>query len=49
MPQTQLPQLLDLTQRLQKLDKRVSAVETCVTSRDFHLHTQFRDLDRKGG
>ncbi|WP_438381418.1 DUF2807 domain-containing protein [Asaia sp. BMEF1] len=49
MPQTQLPQLLDLTQRLQKLDKRVCAVETCVTSRDFHLHTQFRDLDRKGG
>ncbi|WP_336761665.1 DUF4097 family beta strand repeat-containing protein [Asaia sp. VD9] len=49
MPQTQLPQLLDLTQRLQKLDKRVGAVETCVTSRDFHLHTQFRDLNRSRG
>jgi len=46
MPETQLPQLLDLTQRLQKLDKRVSAAEACVTSRDFHLHTQFRDLNR---
>lgn len=47
MPQTQLPQLLDLTERLQRLDRRVGAVETCVTSRDFHLHTQFRDLDRR--
>lgn len=49
MPQTQLPQLLDLTQRLQKLDRRVGAVETCVTSRDFALHAQFRDLDRRHG
>ncbi|GBR05202.1 DUF2807 domain-containing protein [Asaia siamensis] len=49
MPQTQLPQLLDLTERLRKLDRRIGAVETCVTSRDFHLHTQFRDLDRNSG
>ncbi|GBQ11364.1 GIN domain-containing protein [Swaminathania salitolerans] len=48
-PSTQLPELLALTERLQRLDRRVGNVESCLTSREFHLHRQLEALDRQPG
>ncbi|GBQ11363.1 hypothetical protein [Swaminathania salitolerans] len=38
-----------LSTRLARLENRVGRVESCVTSRNFHLLRQFRDLDRRHG
>jgi len=42
-------QIMDLTERLRKLEKRVGEVEHCVTSRDFHLHRELNALSRRVG
>ncbi|WP_336945968.1 GIN domain-containing protein [Asaia sp. HN010] len=43
------PQIVELAERLKRLEKRVGEVEHCVTSRDFHLHREFHTLSRRHG
>jgi len=43
------PEIATLEARLQRLDKRVSDIEQCVTSRNFHLHREFHHLARNHG
>lgn len=45
-PEVTDPRVLALRERLHSMEPRLAKLEGFVTSRDFHLYRQFRDLDR---